>query len=80
MGSEKLPRLSFLFLGRLVLMEDQAQGEKHPSFLKSPSAKVREKGRADHCSLRQEGAKKQAGPASFTDSAFGLGELIMGED
>lgn len=47
MGSEKPPRLSFIFLGRLVLMEDQAQGEKYSGFLKSPSAKVREKGRAD---------------------------------
>lgn len=80
MGSEKPPRLIFIFLGRLVLMENQAQGEKYSGSLKSPSAKVREKGRADHRSLRQEGAEKQAGLASFTDSAFRLGELITGED
>lgn len=58
MGSEKPLPLSFIFLGRLILMEDQVQAEKYPGFQKCPSAKVREKGRADHQSLRQEGAKK----------------------
>lgn len=55
MGSEKPLRLRFIFLGRLIFMADQAQGEKYPGFRKCPSAKVREKGRAAHPSLCGKG-------------------------
>lgn len=53
---------------------------KNAGFPDSPTAKVREKGRADYASLQQEEAKKQPGLATFTDSALGLGELITGKD
>lgn len=59
MGSEKPLHLSFIFLGRLIFMADQAQGEKYPGFRKCPSAKVREKGRVAHPSLCGEGEPKE---------------------